>query len=314
MIDPLTTLAFSLYENKGVFACLLGSGLSRAAQIPTGWEVTLSLIRRVALLQKVTGQADWAAWYKAEFKEEPSYSDLLDALTSTPDERRSIMHSFIDPTADDLAEGRKVPTRAHRAIAKLVQGEFIRAIITTNFDRLIERAIQDIGIEPTVIKSVDDLKGAVPIVHSRCYVIKVHGDYLDTRIRNTENELSFYPPELDSFLDRIFDEFALIVCGWSGEWDGALRAAIARAPNRRYPMFWALRGTPSTTAAGLIQQRDGKSIPITDAERFFEDLERLVSAQVELQRRNPGSTDLLVASAKKYLSRPEFWIHRTNSH
>jgi hypothetical protein len=39
--DPLTQLAFSVYENKGVFAVLLGSGLSRAAEIPTGWEITL---------------------------------------------------------------------------------------------------------------------------------------------------------------------------------------------------------------------------------------------------------------------------------
>lgn len=46
--DPLTQIAFSVYENKGVFALLLGSGLFRAAEIPTGWEITLDLIRRVA--------------------------------------------------------------------------------------------------------------------------------------------------------------------------------------------------------------------------------------------------------------------------
>jgi hypothetical protein len=34
--DPLTQLAFSIYENKGVYALLVGSGLSRAAEIPTG--------------------------------------------------------------------------------------------------------------------------------------------------------------------------------------------------------------------------------------------------------------------------------------
>jgi hypothetical protein len=34
--DVLTQLSFALFENKGVFAVLLGSGLSRAAEIPTG--------------------------------------------------------------------------------------------------------------------------------------------------------------------------------------------------------------------------------------------------------------------------------------
>ena len=51
-----TQLAFSLLENKGVFAVLLGSGVSRAAQIPTGWEITLDLIRRVAAAQGVSEQ------------------------------------------------------------------------------------------------------------------------------------------------------------------------------------------------------------------------------------------------------------------
>src|SRR4029077_8023012 len=92
--DPVTQLAFSVYENKGVYALLLGSGLSRAAQIPTGWEITLDLVRRVASLQGVADHPDWAAWHKQEFGKEPSYSELLDALSTTADERRSILHSY----------------------------------------------------------------------------------------------------------------------------------------------------------------------------------------------------------------------------
>jgi hypothetical protein len=65
-IDVLTQLAFSVSENKGVFAVLVGSGLSRAAEIPTGWEITLDLIRRVAAAQGVADQPDWAKWYAAD--------------------------------------------------------------------------------------------------------------------------------------------------------------------------------------------------------------------------------------------------------
>ncbi len=39
MIEPIVSLAFSLHANKGVYALLLGSGVSRSAGIPTGWEV-----------------------------------------------------------------------------------------------------------------------------------------------------------------------------------------------------------------------------------------------------------------------------------
>jgi hypothetical protein len=62
--DVNTQLAFSEYEGKGVFAVLLGSGLSRAAGIPTGWEITLDLIRRVGLAQNIKEQPDWAEWYR----------------------------------------------------------------------------------------------------------------------------------------------------------------------------------------------------------------------------------------------------------
>lgn len=37
----MTQLAFSVYESKGVFAALLGSGLTRAAEIPTGWAIAI---------------------------------------------------------------------------------------------------------------------------------------------------------------------------------------------------------------------------------------------------------------------------------
>jgi hypothetical protein len=200
MIDPSTSFAFSIFENKGVYTLLLGSGLSRAAQIPTGWEITLDLIRRIAALEDVTGESDWAAWYLQRTGKEPNYSEVIDALTTLPDERRSILHSYIEPTADDIRDGRKIPTKAHHAIAWLVREGFIRVIITTNFDRLLENALREAGVEPTIVGSDDDLRGAIPLIHSRCFVLKLHGDYLDTRVKNTDEELSAYSALMDSLL------------------------------------------------------------------------------------------------------------------
>jgi hypothetical protein len=269
LIDPVTALAFSLFENKGVYALLLGSGTSRAAQIPTGWEITLDLVRRVAAMQNVIEQSDWAAWYRAQTGEEPNYSKVLDALSSSAHERRSILHSYIEPSEDDQREGRKIPTQAHHAIARLVKDGFVRVILTTNFDRLMENALREAGIEPSVIGSEDDLLGAVPLIHSRCYLVKLHGDYLDTRIRNTDEELASYSSAMHGLLDRTLDEHGLIVCGWSGEWDHALRAAIARAPNRRYPTFWLARGPIAPLAADLVAHRAAKVITISDADNFL---------------------------------------------
>jgi NAD-dependent SIR2 family protein deacetylase len=158
-------------------------------------------------------QPDWGAWYKKISGEEPAYSTLLKELAVTPSERRSILHSYIEPTAEDLAASRKIPTKAHRAIARLVQSGYLRVILTTNFDRLMENALRDVGVEPTVIASEDALKGAVPFIHSRCYLVKLHGDYLDTRILNTETELSAYSRSMNALVDRIVDEHGLIAAG-----------------------------------------------------------------------------------------------------
>ncbi|MBN0023817.1 hypothetical protein JTL70_34090, partial [Pseudomonas aeruginosa] len=87
--DPTTQLAFSVYENKGVFAVLLGSGLSRSAEIPTGWEITLDLVRRVATAQGIENQSDWATWYREKTGQEPNYSALLEEIANSPDERRA---------------------------------------------------------------------------------------------------------------------------------------------------------------------------------------------------------------------------------
>jgi SIR2-like domain len=306
--DALTQLAFALFENKRVFAMLLGSGLSRAAEIQTGWEITVDLIRRVAQAQGIDEQSDWAEWYRQRTGQEPNYSTLLEELTGSPNERRAILNRYIEASEEDREEGRKIATAAHHAIAQLVRKGYIHVIITTNFDRLIENALHEIGIEPTVVASVDALSGAEPIAHSACYILKLHGDYKDTRILNTDAELRSYPPEFDRQLDRVFDEYGLIVCGWSGEWDHALRAAFLRAPNRRYPVYWVARGKLRDGAQGLVNHRRARVISATDADSFFTSLLRRVEAVEQTQRQNPLSIKLLVRSAKRYLSKSEYRI------
>lgn len=306
--DPTTQLAFSVHENRGVFALLLGSGLSRSAEIPTGWEITLDLVRRVALAQGAEEQSDWAKWYRDKTGQEPNYSALLEEIASSPDERRAILHRYIEPDEQDQEEGRKVPTKAHQAIAQLVRSGHIRVIVTTNFDRLMENALREQGVEPTVVSSADALAGAEPLTHSRCYILKLHGDYKDARILNTDQELSTYPECYDRLLDRIFDEHGLIICGWSGEWDHALRSAFLRAPNRRYPVYWAARGSLGTGATELAAHRSAKTISITGADEFFRSLQQRVETLEQSQRQNPLSIELLVNSAKRYLAKPEHRI------
>ena len=308
MIDPILSLSFGMYSIKGAYALLLGSGVSRSAGIPTGWEVVLDLIRKVARLSGQDCEPDPAAWYKATFGAEPGYSSLLDQLAGSPAERNRLLRSCFEPSADEREQGLKLPTAAHKAIAELVAAGFVRVIVTTNFDRLIEQALEAIGISPTVISTPDAADGALPVVHTSCTVIKVHGDYLDTRIKNSPAELAEYDPRIDRLLDRVFDEFGLIVCGWSAEWDAALRSVLERCPNHRFTTFWAARSDPQDYAKHLISLRRAQVIKIQGADAFFKELAEKATALADLDKPHPLSAKVAVASLKKYLAEDRYRI------
>lgn len=308
MIDPITSLAFSMHANKGVYAVLLGSGVSRAARIPTGWEITNELVCKVAALQGANCEPDPAAWFFKATGKEPGYSELLDAVAKTPAERQQLLRTYWEPTEQEREEGAKVPTMAHRAVADLVKLGYVRVILTTNFDRLLEIALQDVGIQATVLSTPDHIEGALPLVHTPCTIVKIHGDYLDTRIRNTPEELVTYPDAFNRLLDRIFDEYGLVIAGWSADWDDALRAAMTRAPYRRFSTYWASRGKPSAKAIDLIARRGATLIEISDADSFFDTLEEQVKALEEFSRPHPLSTEAAVATFKRYLSEPKYRI------
>ena len=309
--EPALKLAMSMHANPGAYALLVGSGVSKSAGIPTGWEIVLDLIRKVATIEREKPTPELETWYQQRFDEALDYSKLIDRLTTTSAERMKLLQPYFEPTEEEREQSLKVPTSTHRAIATLAKHGYVRMILTTNFDRLIETALEEAGIVPDVISSDDDLRGAMPYVHSQCVVVKLHGDYRDTRIKNTVEELANYSQELNKFLDRVFDEFGLLVCGWSSAWDTALRNAILRAPTRRFTTFWLAKGDPTAEAKRIIQQRRAEVIHIESADQFFTELRENVESLEELDRFHPVSTAVAVATVKRYLAEPR---HRIRLH
>lgn len=305
VIEPTLALALALRSTPGAYALLVGSGLSSAAGIPTGWGIVLDLIRQIAPEGTADTPGGLEAWYRAEYEAEPDYSALLEAVASTPAERRDRLRSYFEPTAEERDDGLKLPTKAHRAIARLAAEGYIRVIITTNFDQLLETALRDEGVTPAVISTPDGVAGAMPLQHERVTVIKLHGDYTDVRIKNTPEELEGYDPAIDRLLDRVFDEYGLVLCGWSAAWDDALRAAITRAPNRRFSTFWAQKGAMAPEAERLVESRHATVIPIDSADAFFDAVAEKVASLEDLDRPHPLSKAVAVASFKRYLPSAE---------
>lgn len=308
MIDSLLSLAYSMHASKGVYALLLGSGISRASGIPTGYEITINLIQKLAALTGEDSEPDPEQWYRIKFQEEPDYSRLLDQIARSPAERQQLLRSYFEPNEEEREQGLKMPTLGHKAIAELVASGHVRVIVTTNFDRLMEKALEAVGIVPTVISSPDHAAGALPLTHTRFTIIKINGDYIDTRIRNTPSELANYEPEMDRLLDRVFDEYGLVVTGWSADYDSALRAAISRCASRRFTTYWAYRGRLGDVAKSLVTIRSAQTIRIESADQFFNELSEKVSILDELDGPHPLTARAAIAVAKKYLAEERFLI------
>ena len=302
MLDSVLALAVSVHSNPGVYALLLGSGVSRASGVPTGWEIVQDLIRRLAHLKGESCETDPEGWYQTTFGKGPDYSEILNEVAKSSAERMQLLRGYFEPTDEERGEGRKLPTLAHRAIAGLVAKGYFRVLITTNFDRLLELALADVGIQPYVVSTPDAAKGALPLAHSRCTVIKLNGDYLDSRLKNTGDELAHYEDPIDRLLGQVFDEYGLTVCGWSGEWDTALRAALERCATRRFSTYWLTRGALSQKAQDLAALRQATVIAITGADEFYSDLSEKVLALERFSDQDVLSTKVAVARMKKYLS------------
>ncbi len=307
-LDPMISMAVAVQARKGVYALLLGSGVSRSSGVPTAWEVVVDLIRRIAALAGEEPPTDPAAWYQDRFGKDPSYSDLLGELAKSPADRSQLLRGYFEPTDDEREEGLKVPTDAHRAIARMVAAGHIKVILTTNFDRLVEQALAEVGVTPNVLSSPATVAGMTPLQHSDCTLIKLHGDYTDLETKNTLDELSEYSSEMNTVLDQVLTECGLIVCGWSGDWDPALRDAVLRCTRHRFSTFWLRRSDLSEDAQRVADARQAVEVEIRTADECFLDLEEKVRSIEESRTAHPLSPEVAAATTKRLLSESRFLI------
>lgn len=302
MLDPVITCAMTIKSNPGSYALFLGSGVSFSSKIPTGWDVTMDLVRKIALANDEKPE-DHYDWFIKKYGKEPNYSELLTVLAKTPLERSKLLQEYFEPTEQDKQLGHKLPTPAHRAIAKLIEKDRVKVVVTTNFDRLLEKALHELDINPVVIKSSDDLEGIPSLAHLKNpLIIKLNGDYLDIRFKNTIEELSNYDSKLTKQIIEIFNDYGLIVCGWSAKWDLELVNKMLSS-NSNFSTFWVEPGNLSENAQRIIEKRDATTIQ-SSSDNFFPKLHELITKLSPKESQDEKS--VLPFYLTNFIKRPEF--------
>jgi hypothetical protein len=286
-LDPIVSLAVAIAESPGLFAFLLGSGVSRDAGVPTGGEVLKNAqadLYRLITSESELPKTDAALneWLSERGYAELSYSDVLALLAPDQESRRAYLAKHF--------EGRE-PGEAHRRLAGLSGAGLVRVYVTTNFDRLLESALVEVGNTPVVVTSEEDLRRSSQREHVSTYVVKAHGDYLQQTIRNTAPELAQLEPAMEAELQEIFDRYGLVVLGYSGSDEALVR--LLRGRKSRYGVYWVSRTAPTGDVAALLESLGGRVILRDSAADFLIDLGR----RIDVFRAHPsGDTPQLVAA------------------
>jgi hypothetical protein len=125
-------------------------------------------------------------WWRERRGSEASYSEVLEQIASTPEERRAVLAPFFERDVDG---DEYMPSEAHRELARLVAEGFVRIIVTLNFDHLMERALRERGMEPTVVSGPAAIESMEPLHSQQRLIVHLHGDYLTPEVLNTPGEL-----------------------------------------------------------------------------------------------------------------------------
>jgi len=294
--DEVLPAAFALHNSPRRYALLVGSGISQVTGIFTAREITDDILLQAAG-EKIIPPQKPIDWYRETHgNAEPTFTGLFEEYAQSPGDREAFLRQYFEPSEKNGNAPVTTPTPAHMSIAHLVRDGVISVIITTNFDNLLEKAIEQVtGKVPVVITYESDPR-KMEVAGDHCRIVKVNGSYPGTDLKLTPKDLAGYVPPLAAYLDRIFSEYGLVICGWSGKHDTCLVKILTQERTRRFATFWCCsQGAPDKIPEAIRSKLNYSTVSIRSANEFFSDLE----SRIEILRRHERTTSLTIESAVK---------------
>src|SRR5277367_213887 len=250
----------------------VGSGFSRAAGLPSSTSIASSLARKIQASGKeareVWSQLDKASeLFEIVFGRARLVSDVQSILRTAPQD---------------------TPSASHQLLASLVKHGFVRTIVTTNYDTLIEDACALQGAPITVVAHESQLSAAagdLPVLY------KIHGDFSHPELLVlTQADLQRWNrlPEarpIVTQLEALFDRNALLFLGYSLSDFNILSLLLGSdfstrgAPrHKRFAAMYSEENLADT--ASRLRQYDVEPFHCPDAEGLLRSL--LLNLPVEL--------------------------------
>lgn len=277
-----SSLVSAVAEKKGLFCIFLGAGAGKASGLPLGNEL------RDIILEKIYGGSNLESKFREEFasqapkEQEITLEMVIQALRSRFGNRA---YEFLT----NFMNGNKIPAEGYWALANLVANGFLKVVMTTNFDEIIERALDE-GIGRTEyirICTSDDFKSFEPEKNpSLPQLIKLHGTYtLPSTLVASWTDIQKLSPIKSEFLNYYSLYFHVIFVGYSGRDPDVRKALLKASVSKRMKIFWVSPNDLGKAALEVLGWFDSECnhLRMTSDDFFCELEERLTKAEARLE-------------------------------
>lgn len=247
-IDKDTFLrSFKVLSNQS-FDLLLGAGASISSGIPSGSDLVWHFKREILSSSgkingkkfqdlKIEDNKNIIQSYFAEKGESHivnPYSHYFNECYPDPLVRKDFLTSLVRD---------KKPSVGFMCLSAMIEQQKINTVWTTNFDDLIEKAINGLNykscqiVSPENSGSVQNFRPDIPTV------VKLHGDFRYDPLQNTDEDLQKLEESLHQYFVEAPTKRGLLVVGYSGSDESVLQSLEMALENKNaFPkgLIWCI--------------------------------------------------------------------------
>lgn len=239
-------------ELPGRLAWFLGAGASQSAGLPTAIDIIWDLKRRYyqteenqkvspndlqnpAVKEKIEGFLS-ARGFPTTY-EAMAYSRCFELAFGTDlDRQRKYLKGILSENNSSLALG-------HRVFAALIATGFVKAVFTSNFDTVVERALAEVAGKDIAPFHLEGAYAASVALNNDEFPLycKLHGDFRYESLKNLASDLLSQNQHLGECFVNAATRFGVIVAGYSGRDESVMNLLSSVLDGRNpYPhgLYW----------------------------------------------------------------------------
>ncbi|MEW5717237.1 MAG: tetratricopeptide repeat protein [Chloroflexota bacterium] len=277
-IQPATVkqLARKIKDYRARFAFFLGAGASVESRIPAANGMIRDFKRRIVedecpdCFKTDAEKENWLttqSWYDAN----NPYGSLFVRCEPKEIGRQRYIEKLI--------EGCK-PSVGYLMLANLFATGHINTIITTNFDDLVYSACTTFTDIRPIVFAYGVLASEMRVTSPRPKILKLHGDFLYSKLKNTDEETRAQDPNMARQVAQVLNEYGLIVVGYSGG-DKSVMDILDQISEKNDLYWCVLRGeSPNARVTQLLEAKGGRLIEIDGFDAMLNEIRNVIKFDV----------------------------------